>query len=63
MAGAEDICADMSTRSFSSIGLVLNEHGLEHALQTDLDEINCVAYASDGYSVKNTGAAASDRNT
>ncbi|MCH8172456.1 MAG: hydroxymethylglutaryl-CoA lyase, partial [Proteobacteria bacterium] len=32
------------------------------ALQSDLDEINCVAYASDGYSVKNTGASASDRN-
>lgn len=62
MAGAEEICAELSTRSFSAIGLVVNERGLERALQSDLDEINCVAYASDGYSVKNTGAAASDRN-
>lgn len=62
MAGAEEICAELSTRAFSAIGLVLNERGLERALQSDLDEINCVAYASDGYSVKNTGASASDRN-
>jgi hydroxymethylglutaryl-CoA lyase len=62
MAGAEEICTELSTRAFSAIGLVLNERGLERALQSDLDEINCVAYASDGYSVNNTGASASDRN-
>lgn len=62
MAGAEEICAALSKRAFSAIGLVLNERGLERALECDLDEINCVAYASDGYSVKNTGAAATERN-
>ena len=62
MEGAEEICASLSDRSFSSIGLVLNERGLQRALDCDLDEINCVAYASNGYAEKNTGASATDRN-
>jgi hydroxymethylglutaryl-CoA lyase len=62
MEGAEDICAALSDRSFSAIGLVLNRRGLDRALECDLDEINCVAYASDGYSNKNTGASSTDRN-
>lgn len=62
MAGAEDVCGALTERSFSSIGLVLNEKGLDRALRCDLDEINCVAYGSDGYAEKNTGASATDRN-
>lgn len=62
MAGAEEICAALGDRTFSAIGLVLNERGLARALSCDLDEINCVAYASDGYAHKNTGASAAMRN-
>ncbi len=62
MAGAEGICSALGTRSFSAIGLVLNERGLNRALECDLDEINFVSYAADGYSLKNTGASAADRN-
>jgi hydroxymethylglutaryl-CoA lyase len=62
MAGAEEICAALGDRTFSAIGLVLNERGLERALECDLDEINCVAYASDGYAEKNTGSSATERN-
>jgi hydroxymethylglutaryl-CoA lyase len=62
MAGAEEICAALGDRTFSAIGLVLNERGLERALDCDLDEINLVAYASDGYAGKNTGASATERN-
>jgi hydroxymethylglutaryl-CoA lyase len=62
MAGAEAICSALGDRSFSSIGLVLNGRGLERALECDLDELNFVAYASDGYADKNTGASATERN-
>jgi len=62
MAGAEEICATLTERSFSAIGLVLNERGLDRALGCDLDEINCVAYAADGYSLKNSDAPAAERN-
>ncbi len=63
MAGAEEIVERLdSDRAWSAIGLVLNGRGLQRALGTDLDEINLVAYASDGYATKNTGASASDRN-
>lgn len=62
MAGAEEICTALSQRSFGAIGLVLNERGLERALSCDLDEINVVAYAADGYARKNTGAGAEERN-
>ncbi len=62
MAGAEEVCAALGTRGFSAIGLVLNERGLDRALECDLDEINLVAYGADGYARKNTGADATERN-
>jgi hydroxymethylglutaryl-CoA lyase len=62
MAGAEEICTALGERSFSAIGLVLNQRGLERALDCDLDEINLVAYASDGYAEKNSSADAASRN-
>lgn len=63
MAGAEDICAALADRSFSAIGLVLNERGLDRAVDCDLDEINIVAYASDGYAEKNSNASSAVRNS
>jgi hydroxymethylglutaryl-CoA lyase len=63
MAGAEEICDALGERrEWSAIGLVLNGRGLDRALDTDVDEINVVAYASDGYAEKNTGATAAVRN-
>jgi len=62
MEGAEEICGALAERSFQAIGLVLNDRGLDRALDADLDEVNLVAYASDGYAAKNSGAAASERN-
>jgi hydroxymethylglutaryl-CoA lyase len=62
MAGAEEICSALADRSFAAIGLVLNARGLERALACDLDEINVVAYAADGYARKNSGAGATERN-
>jgi hydroxymethylglutaryl-CoA lyase len=63
MAGAEEIAAAIDPdRTWSAIGLVLNAKGLERALATDLDEVNFVGYASDGYAGKNTGATAEARN-
>ena len=63
MAGAEEIVASLpADRSWSAIGLVLNDRGLDRAMATTLDEINVVAYASDGYAGKNTGAGADERN-
>lgn len=62
MAGAEQICESLGERSFSAIGLVLNDRGLDRALACDLDEINVVAYAADGYAQKNSGATAAERN-
>jgi len=62
MEGAEEICAALGERSFRAIGLVLNDKGLERALVTDLDEVNLVAYAADGYAGKNSGATSTERN-
>jgi hydroxymethylglutaryl-CoA lyase len=63
MQGAEEICAALAERSFKAIGLVLNDKGLDRALAADLDEVNVVAYASDGYAEKNSGATSAERNT
>jgi hydroxymethylglutaryl-CoA lyase len=38
------------------IGLVLNARGLERALATGIDEINCVVSASDQFGLRNQGA-------
>ncbi len=62
MAGAEEIAAAIADRRFSAIGLVLNTKGLERAADCGLDEVNLVAYASDGYAGKNSNATAERRN-
>ncbi|HSM02201.1 MAG TPA: hydroxymethylglutaryl-CoA lyase [Acidimicrobiia bacterium] len=60
--GAEEICDALRERTFRAIGLVLNGKGLDRALESDLDEVNLVAYASDGYAEKNSAATAAHRN-
>ena len=58
MAGAETVLADLgpSPGGVGYIGLVLNERGLDRALATDVDEINFVVGASQGFNHANAGA-------
>ncbi len=62
MADAEDIVAllpDLENTTY--IGLVLNMKGLERALKTErLDEIGCVAVASDSFGEKNQGQTSAE---
>ena len=63
MAGAEEICTKLEDRDFSAIGLVLNARGLDRAIDAgNLDEVNLIAYAANGYCLRNTGAPADERN-
>lgn len=61
MADAEDLVARLpDDPSLTYIGLVLNIHGLDRALVTNeksrgIDEIGCVAVASDTFATKNQG--------
>jgi hydroxymethylglutaryl-CoA lyase len=57
MAGAEEIVAALPVAGDASYaGLVLNERGLERALDTVVDEIGFVVAATDGYNTSNQGA-------
>jgi hydroxymethylglutaryl-CoA lyase len=58
MAGAEEILSELgpSPDGVGFIGLVLNERGLDRALATDVDEINFVVGASQGFNRANAGA-------
>ena len=57
MAGAEEIVAGLPVGiDVSYLGLVLNERGLERALDTLVDEIGFVVAATDGYNTSNQGA-------
>jgi hydroxymethylglutaryl-CoA lyase len=57
MAGAEEIVAALPVGGDASYaGLVLNERGLERALDTVVDEIGFVVAATDGYNTSNQGA-------
>ena len=62
MADAEDIVALLPTLdAITYIGLVLNMRGLERALATErLDEIGCVAVASDSFGEKNQGQSSTE---
>lgn len=54
MADAEAVLKGLGRRpGITTIGLVLNEPGLERALRTDVDEIGVVAVASDTFGVRN----------
>jgi hydroxymethylglutaryl-CoA lyase len=58
MAGAETVLTELgpSSEGVSYVGLVLNERGLDRALATDVDEVNFVVGASQGFNQANAGA-------
>ena len=61
MADVDDLIRNLPQRDdVTFIGLVLNMRGFERAMQSDIDEINCVAVASDTFSQRNQGASISD---
>lgn len=56
MANAEEVIAALPDyNSVTFIGLVMNQRGLERALQTKVGEVNFVVPASDGYANSNQG--------
>lgn len=56
MADAEALIASLPQRdNVSYIGLVMNERGLDRALDTTVDEVGMVIVASDTYNQKNQG--------
>lgn len=56
MADAEAVVAGLPRRpGVTYIGLVLNERGMERALASGIEEINCVVVASDTFGRKNQG--------
>lgn len=61
MADAEALIASLPDRDdVSYIGLVMNERGLDRALETKVDEIGMVVVASDTYNRKNQGVATAE---
>jgi len=65
MADAEDVVAGLAKRGdVTYIGLVLNMRGLERALATGgIDQIGCVAVASDAFGEKNQGQTSAESVT
>lgn len=58
MADAEAVIAGLpprGERSYSAIGLCLNERGVRRAIETQVDEAGCVMFASDGFGIPNQG--------
>lgn len=56
MAGAEEVMAALPRRNdVSYIGLVLNERGLDRALEAGVDEVNVVVVCTDEFSMRNQG--------
>jgi len=56
MADAEAVIEALPDRDdVNYIGLVLNERGLDRALETKVDEVGCVALPSDTFAQKNQG--------
>lgn len=54
MADAEAVIAGLPKRTdVTYIGLVMNDRGLDRALNTDIDELGFVVSASDGFGLKN----------
>lgn len=61
MADAEAVLAGVRPRpGLTRIGLVLNIHGLERALATDIEEIGFVAVASDEFAMRNQKQTAAE---
>lgn len=60
MADAEAVIAGLKDREdVTYVGLILNDRGLDRALETKVDEIGCVAVASDTFADKNQGQTSS----
>lgn len=58
MADAEELIARLPVyEGVSYIGLVMNEHGLDRALDTSVNEIGMVVVASDTYNRRNQGVS------
>jgi hydroxymethylglutaryl-CoA lyase len=56
MADAEAVIAGLTKRDdVTYIGLIMNERGLDRALETQIDEIGCVTVATDTFAQKNQG--------
>ncbi len=61
MADAEDVMAAVPRdRGASYIGLVLNDRGLDRALDARVDEVNVVVVATETFSQRNQGAGVDD---
>jgi hydroxymethylglutaryl-CoA lyase len=61
MADAEAVLAGLGKRpGVTTIGLVLNAHGLARALRTEVQEIGVVAVASDTFGVRNQKQTAAE---
>ncbi len=60
MADAEAVIAGLSDRTASRIGLVMNRRGLERALRTEIDEVNFVVGASEGFNQANQRASVAE---
>ena len=59
MADADAVIARLPRHNdIRYIGLVLNEKGLDRALATDLDQINCVTVTTDTFCERNQGKSA-----
>jgi hydroxymethylglutaryl-CoA lyase len=56
MADVDELTRNLPQREdVTFIGLVLNMRGFERAMQSGIDEINCIAVASDTFSQRNQG--------
>lgn len=61
MADADAVIARLPRRAgVSYIGLVLNEQGLERALASGVEQINCAAVTSDSFCLRNQGKTSAD---
>lgn len=61
MADADDVIAGLPKYDdVSYIGLVLNEKGFDRALLSGIDQINCVAVATDTFCERNQGKTAGE---
>lgn len=61
MADADAVVAGLPRRpGVKYIGLVLNEQGLERALATTVDQLNCAAVTTDSFCLRNQGKTAAE---
>jgi hydroxymethylglutaryl-CoA lyase len=61
MADAEQVCAQVrDVPGLQSIGLVLNERGLDRALAAGVDEVNAVVVCTDTFGERNQGQSTTE---